>query len=90
MINENGLVNKVVLYECEYCEELHKTVEQAIECLNNHNIVFRIEQLKASHDCWGSRTSYWSSTDKLFKDYRDAVKYIGRSDDYRIVYQKLS
>lgn len=82
------MIDKVELYKCSYCGMLYNTYEEAEECLNNHNIIFAIEENKPFSDCWGKSESNWRTTDIMFKNYSKAKQY-DDGKDYRVVIKEL-
>ena len=84
------MIKKIVMYQCSYCKKQFVTEDYAIECLNSHDIIFGIETLVGSHDCWGSYTTDWEETGKFFKTYQAAMNYCKtHGDDYRMYIMEL-
>lgn len=84
------MIEKVVLYKCNYCGELHESEKEAIKCLNTHNIIFVIEKYFSSYDWWGKPEGDWEMTNTFFKTYESALNYIKDRNDLRIAYKILS
>jgi hypothetical protein len=67
--------NGIIIHECEWCGIRHKTKQEAIKCLNSHDIVFGIDELVDEFDSWGGRTMQWVHTNLLFKTYESACEH---------------
>ncbi|MEG0898332.1 MAG: hypothetical protein RSF40_01300 [Oscillospiraceae bacterium] len=77
-------------YECPYCKKEHKTESFVLKCLEEHELIYEVEILKFSHDCWGNSETYWEATDILFKDYAKAYDYIKNNDALRLKFINIT
>jgi len=83
------MIKEIKCYKCRYCGSIYETIESATECLNSHNLVYKIQKYVSSHDCWGKSEGDYEDTDVVFKNYSDAENYIKSNTGTRITWMKL-
>lgn len=83
------MIKEIKCFKCEHCGCIYETKESAIDCLENHNLVYRIQKYISSHDCWGKSDGDYEDTETVFKNYDDAESYIKINKDTRIKGIKL-
>lgn len=88
-LKQAEIITKTI-YVCPYCGKEYSSEKEVVECLNQHNIVFEIFTYESSHDCWGCMTGSYEPTGVLFKSYKDAKDYVGKSEYKEIRIRELS
>lgn len=78
------MIKEIKCYKCKFCGGIYETKESAINCLESHNLVYRIQKYISSHDCWGRLEGDYQDTETIFKSYDDAENYIKRNSETRI------
>lgn len=80
-IKDNDLIKEVRYYICPYCNRQHDTYDEAIKCLETHNIVFGVTHTKcySGYDCWGNYDPTYKEVDsgKIYKSYIKALEQNG-------------
>lgn len=83
------MISEVTCYKCKFCGKIWEERLDAKKCLDSHNLIYQIKKYQSSHDCWGNNEGYYRDTDIFFKEYDDALKYIGNNDDLKIKPKQL-
>lgn len=84
------MIKELKRYKCEHCGIIHETETAAIDCLESHNLIYRIQKYESNYDCWGKSDGDYEDTDIVFKHYIDAVAYVSGEDGLKISALKLS
>lgn len=77
------------VFSCPYCNKSYLFKDQAIQCLNSHNIVFEIYQLDDSNEDYKKEECY-KSMDMFFEDFEEAKKFVDNYYNCKIYIKKFN